>query len=95
MGIIRDAQGQLTPQSVIGSGRNSNSFETLCFVLVTCKNEENPIKNKGARVATRFSPNITLWEISVAMETRVLIRSGPKPNAVFPPSNDCDRPTGL
>ena len=26
-------------------------------------------------------PIITLWELSVAMETRVLIRSGPKPNA--------------
>ena len=23
-------------------------------VLVTCKNEEDPIKNKGARVATRL-----------------------------------------
>ena len=30
-------------------------------------------------------PIITLWELSVAMETRVLIRSGPKPNAAFPP----------
>ena len=27
---------------------------------------------------------ITLWELSFAMETRVLIRSGPKPNAAFP-----------
>ena len=31
-------------------------------------------------------PIITLWELSVAMETRVLIRSDPKPNAAFPPS---------
>ena len=30
-------------------------------------------------------PIITLWELSVAMETRVLIRSGPKPNAANPP----------
>ena len=29
---------------------------------------------------------ITLWELSVAMETRVLIQSGPKPYAAFPPS---------
>ena len=28
---------------------------------------------------------ITLWELSVAMETRVLIRSGQKPNAANPP----------
>ena len=25
-------------------------------VLVTCKNEEDPIKNEGTRVLTRFSP---------------------------------------
>ena len=30
-------------------------------------------------------PIITLWELSVAMDTRVAIRSGPKPNAAFPP----------
>ena len=30
-------------------------------------------------------PIITQWELSVAMETRVLIRSGPKPNAANPP----------
>ena len=29
-------------------------------------------------------PIITLWELSVAMETRVLIRPDPKPNAVNP-----------
>ena len=29
-------------------------------------------------------PIITLWELLVAMDTRVLIRSGPKPNASFP-----------
>ena len=55
-------------------------------VLVTCKYEEEPIKNEGARVVTTFFPIITLWELSVAMDTRVLIRSGPKPNAFFPPT---------
>ena len=48
------------------------------FMVVLIKNED-PIQNEGARVAT-----ITLWEPSVAMETRALIRSGPKPNAAFP-----------
>ena len=28
---------------------------------------------------------VSLWELSVAMETRVLIRPGPKPNITFPP----------
>ena len=37
-------------------------------VLVTCKNQEDPIKNEGASVHNIF-PIITLWELSVAMET--------------------------
>ena len=31
-------------------------IQAFIVVLVTCKNEEDPIKNKGARVLTRFSP---------------------------------------
>ena len=41
-----DAYKQLTPKSVVGSGRNANSSK---HALVTYKNEEDPIKNKGAR----------------------------------------------
>ena len=56
------------------------------IVLIIPKNEEDPIKNEVARVATTFSPLlVTQWELSVAMETRVLIRPGPKPDATFPP----------
>ena len=40
MGIISDAQGGLTPLSVVEEGLNSNSSEILC------KNEEEPIKMK-------------------------------------------------
>ena len=51
-------------------------------VLVTCKYEEDPIKNEGAIVVTTFS----LWELFVAMETSVPILPGPKPNAInLPP----------
>ena len=32
-----------------------------------------------------FFPIVSLWELSVAMEARVLIRPGPKPNTTFPP----------
>ena len=53
--------------------------------LVTCKYEEDLIKNEAVRVFTAFAPIITLWQLSVAMDTRVPIRSGPKPNAAFPP----------
>ena len=31
MGNFLDAQGQLTPKSVVRSGRNSNSSEILCM----------------------------------------------------------------
>ena len=47
-------------------------------------------------------PIITLWELSVVMETRVLIRPGPKPTAVNPPipmvlqiKLGCDQSTGF
>ena len=47
-------------------------------------------------------PIITLWELSVAMETRVPIGPGPKPNAAFFPTPTmlqikfvCDRSAGL
>ena len=46
MWIFPDAQGQLTPQSLVRSGRD------VIDVLVTCKYEEDPIKNEGARVFT-------------------------------------------
>ena len=29
-----DAKGQLTPKSVVGSGRNSNSYKLLCMSLL-------------------------------------------------------------
>ena len=47
MGIFPDAQGQLTPQSKVWSAQFSNSIPDFMVVLVTCKNEEDPIKNKG------------------------------------------------
>ena len=53
-------------------------------VLVIPKNEGDPIKMKLLEWPQHF-PIITQWELSVAMETRVLIGPGPKPNATFPP----------
>ena len=57
-------------------------------VFVTCKYEEDPIKNEGARVFTTFTPIITLWGLSVAMDTRVPIRSGQNLMQPFPYPND-------
>ena len=39
--------------------RGRSKFEPIrdiIVVLVTCKNEEDPLKNNGARVATTFFP---------------------------------------
>ena len=56
MGIFPDAQLQLTPQSMIGFWPNFELIRTLTVVLITRKNEEDPIKNEGARVFRTFSP---------------------------------------
>ena len=48
--IFSDAQGQLTPKSAVEFHRNSKLIQAFMVVLVTCKNEEDPIKNEGARV---------------------------------------------
>ena len=56
MGIFPDAQVQLTPQSLVQSGRNFELVQDVMDGLVTCKYEEDPIKNEGARVFTTFYP---------------------------------------
>ena len=54
MGIFPDAQGQLTVLGPIWP--NFELVRDVMNVLVTCKYEEDPIKNEGARVDTTFSP---------------------------------------
>ena len=49
MGIFPDAQGELTLQSTI---RSCQLVQDLMIVLLTCKNEEDRIKNRGARMFT-------------------------------------------
>ena len=72
MGIFTDTQGTLTLQSLVRSGRISNSSNVM-DVLVTCMYEEDPIKNEGARVDTTLYSNfsdaqgqITLVLVSVS-----------------------------
>ena len=60
MGIFKDAQGQLTPQSQVWSGQilnKSKLIQAFMVDLVTCKNAEDPIKNEGATVVTTLSIN--------------------------------------
>ena len=54
--VFSDAQGQLTPTSAVGIQQKFNLIQAFMVVLVTCKNEEDPIKNESSRVLTRFSP---------------------------------------
>ena len=49
MGIFPDAQGQLTNRPIWSNFKLGRDFMIL---LLTCKNEEDPIKYRGARVFT-------------------------------------------
>ena len=50
--VFSDAQGQLTPKSAAEFCPKFELIQDFIVVLVTCKNEEDPIKNEGARVLT-------------------------------------------
>ena len=50
--VFSDAQGQLTPKSAVEFCRKFKLIQAFIVVLVTCKNEEDPIKNEGGRVLT-------------------------------------------
>ena len=80
MVIFPDAQGQLTPQSLVESGPNSNLSEILWLSSLPASMKKIRLKMKVLEF-----PIITLWELFVAMETRVPILPGPKPNAINPP----------
>ena len=58
-------------------------------VLVTCKYKKDRIKKQLRKGGDIVFPIISQWGLSVAMETRVLIQSAPKPYAVFPPPQWC------
>ena len=59
MGIFPDAQGQLTLQSTVRSSKNFKLVQDFMVVLLTCKNEEDSIKNRGARVFTTLYINFS------------------------------------
>ena len=54
MGIFPDAHGQLTPHSLV-----FELVRDVMGVLVTCKYEEDPIKNGGATVVTTLYSNFS------------------------------------
>ena len=53
---ILDAKGQITQESAVGIWLKFELIQAFMYVLVTCKNEEDPIINEGARVFTTFLP---------------------------------------
>ena len=59
MGTFQDAQGQLTLQSTVRSDQILNSSKISLFDLLTCKDEEDPIQNKGPRVFTTLYINFS------------------------------------
>ena len=84
MGIFQIAQGKLTPQSLVRSDRISNLSEILWMFSLPASMKKIRSKMKALEWTQHFYI-ITLWELSVAMETRVPILPGPKPNAINPP----------
>ena len=59
MGIFPDAKGQLTPQSLVRSGRFIELVRDVMDVLITFQYEEDLIKNRGTRVFTTFYINFS------------------------------------
>ena len=67
MGIFSDVQGQLTPQSVVQSGRNSILSELSCMSSLPASMKRNGQKTAKKKWRHCFFPIITL---SVTMKTR-------------------------
>ena len=64
---------------------NFELMQALMYVIVTCKNKKGSDQKQPRKRDDALFPIITLWELSVAMETRVLILTASKPKAAFPP----------
>ena len=56
MGIFPDAQGQLTPQSLIRSGRISNSSEMLWMSSLPASTKKIQSKMKALEWTQHFNP---------------------------------------
>ena len=72
-------QGQLTPQSRVESGSDSYSSKMLWLSFVSSKNEEDPIKIEGARVAT--IQNIDFSNTKGQLTPQSEVRSGRNSNS--------------
>ena len=75
MGIFQDAQGQLTPQSLVRSSRISNSSEMLWMFSLPASMKKIRSKMKAQECSQHFPHYNPMGAIRC-----------PKPNAAFPPS---------
>ena len=69
-----NTQGQITPQSEIGSDRKVKLIQDVMDVLVTSENKEEPNKNEGARSATTL--NIDFSNTQGQITPRSVVGSG-------------------
>ena len=60
-------------------------YEEDHYTLLHTKYESSVPCGFGEDFFFYVFPIVSLWELSVAMETRVLIRPCPKPDTTFPP----------
>ena len=83
MGNFLDAQGQLRSQwSDLAEIQTRQRFYACPRYLQVQKGSDQKQPRKGGDIVF---PIISQWGLSVAMETRVLIQSAPKPYEAFPP----------
>ena len=83
MGSFPDAQGQLTPHSLVRSGRISNSSEMLWMFSIPASMKKIRSKMKALEWSQQFPHYNPMGAIRCH---GVPIRSGPKHNAAFPPT---------
>ena len=72
--IFLDTQGQLIPQSMVILPK-VELIQALRVVLMTCKNEEDPIKIEGFRMLKRF---FLIFKRSMTANSAVCCHIGPK-----------------
>ena len=84
MGIFPDAQGQLTPQSLVRSGRISNSSEMLWMFSLPASMKKFQSKMKALDCSQHF-PHYNPMGASRCHGHQSSDSIGPKPNEAFPP----------
>ena len=90
MGIFRDAQGQLTPQSEVEPGQNSNSSEILWLFLLFPRMKKIQSKMKLLEWPQHFPNYNSMGAICCyGNQSSDLIRSAQKPMAGNPPPQCC------